>query len=92
MMERTPAEIRGGRPGGGGKGNWGMEEKWPKDSFWHDKWQGLKADPDNLEPRGKSGKLERFLRHLACSGSAEGERVGEGGRYSSHNVLRCISK
>lgn len=57
MMERTPAEIRRGRQKGeeeeageGGIGGWRMKEKWPKDSFWHDKWQGLKADPDNPEP------------------------------------------
>lgn len=56
MMERTPAEIRRGRQKGeveeAGReiGGWRMKEKWPKDSFWHDKWQGLKADPDNPEP------------------------------------------
>lgn len=48
----TKGAAKGRRGGGAGReiGGWRMKEKWPKDSFWHDKWQGLKADPDNPEP------------------------------------------
>lgn len=47
----------GARRGKGARWIERIEEKWPGDSFRRDKWQvALEVDPDNPEPRGKSGK------------------------------------